>query len=107
MTRPLIIILLCLLAGYGIFEARPLIIGPTISLASPADDAVATSGVVTVSGTALRAATLTLDGATLLHEENGDFSSMLALPHGTSLLTLAATDRFGRRVTATRTVFVP
>jgi len=107
MTRYLILAVLCILAGYGLIEARPIIVGPALSVASPADRAVFPGGILTVSGKAVRAATLTLDGAPLLHEEDGSFSSVLGLPHGGSVLTLAATDRFGRRVTATRSIFVP
>ena len=65
------------------------------------------SGIVTVSGKAARAAQLTLDGAPLLHEEDGNFSTTLTFPRGGSVLTFAATDLFGKRVTATRTIFVP
>ncbi len=107
MTRYFILAVLCVLAGYGLVEARPVIVGPALSITSPADNAVFSNGIVTVSGRAARAAVLTLNGATLLHEEDGSFSSVLTLPRGGSILTLAATDRFGRRITTTRAVFVP
>jgi len=107
MTRYLIFAVLCLFAGYGLIEARPVIVGPSLSISSPANDAVFPTGIVAISGTAARAATLTLNGAIMLHEKDGFFSSVLTLPRGGSILTFTATDRFGKRVSTTRSVFVP
>ena len=107
MTRYLILAVLIVFAGYGLIEAWPLIEGPSLSIAFPADNATVPGGIVTVRGDAPRAAQLTLDGALVLHQEDGSFSSVLSFPHGGSILTFAATDRFGRTVTATRTIFVP
>ncbi|HUY62705.1 MAG TPA: hypothetical protein VMV50_02880 [Candidatus Paceibacterota bacterium] len=108
MTKYLIIVVLVVLAGYGVKEAVPLLAGPALAVSAPADGMTASpSGIVVVSGTAARAAVLTLDGAQLLHDQDGSFSSTLTLPRGGSILTLVATDRFGRSVTRTRTVYVP
>ena len=107
MTRYLLISVLVLLAGYGLVEAWPLLAGPSLSVTSPVENASIPGGIVTVSGRALRVAELSLDGAPLLHDEQGNFSTTLTFPRGTSILTLSATDRFGRRVTLTRDIFIP
>lgn len=107
MLKEAVIVLLVILAGYGAIEARPLVMGPTLSLASPADGTVVEGGILTVSGHATRAVALMLDGAPVLPTENGSFSQTLSLPRGGSYLTLTATDRFGRTVSRTRNVFVP
>ena len=107
MTKYLTIAILLTLAGYGLCEAWPLITGPSLSLVSPANNASFPDGVVVIQGKAVHASQLILDGAPVLREENGDFSATLAFPRGNSLLTFSASDRFGRRVTATRTIFVP
>ena len=107
MTKYLTLAILLLLAGYGLVKAWPLIMGPTLSIASPTNNAPFPSGVAVVRGMAVRTAILTLNGANLLHEENGAFSSTLTFPRGGSILTFTATDRFGRTVTATRNIFVP
>lgn len=107
MTRYLIGAILLILVGYGIVEAWPLIAGPTLYISSPANDASLPGGIVTVSGEAKRAALLTLDGMPLLHDQDGNFSSTLTFPEGGSILTFSVTDRFGRQVTETRTIFVP
>jgi hypothetical protein len=106
MTRRLLIALLALLAGYGALKAWPLIAGPSIALAAPRQDASVSGTVVTVSGTVARVAVLTLDGAPLPHDESGRFSATLALPQGASVLTLEGVDRFGRRTTVERDIYV-
>jgi len=107
MTRYLIIAVLLILVGYGLIEAWPLLAGPSLSIASPIQDAPYPGGVVSIRGNAARAAALTLNGAPVLHDQDGGFSSTLTFPRGGSILTFVATDRFGRTVTATRSIFVP
>ena len=107
MTKYFTLTILLLLAGYGCIKALPLVLGPSLSIVSPTDNASFPGGIVTVQGNASRTARLTLDGAVIFHEENGNFSSILSFPRGGSILTFVATDRFGRKVTATRTIFVP
>jgi len=107
MTRYLIGAVLFILAGYGLVEAWPLIAGPALSITSPTNNASFSSGIVNVQGRAKRAATIRANGALLLQDQNGDFSSTLTFPHGGSILTFSATDRFGRTVIATRTIYVP
>jgi len=97
-------ILLLLVAGYGVLKAVPLISGPRIDIATLSTDA---SGLTTLSGTAVHTETLSLDGGTLLIDGNGTFSKTLTLPRGSAILTLTATDRFGRHRTTERTVVVP
>ncbi len=107
MTRLLILVVFVSVLGYGFVKAWALLAGPTLSLASPGNDASIPGGIVTVSGKATRTVALKLDGATILPDENGAFSSVLTFPHGASILTITATDRFGRTVSKRRTIFVP
>ena len=107
MLRYFIALVLILLIGYGCIEAWPLLSGPSLFIVSPLHNSSYPGGIVAVRGRVERAATLTLNGALVLHDQNGDFSSTLTFPHGGSILTFVATDRFGRTVTATRNIFVP
>ncbi len=106
MTRYLTAIVLILLAGYGFIEAWPLIKGPELLVISPGDNATFPTGILTISGNAARATSLTLNGAPLPHDQEGNFSSILTYPLGGSILTFVAIDRFGRTVTVTRIIFV-
>ncbi len=107
MTRYLMAFVLLVVVSYGLLEAWPLLAGPSLSILSPVENAAYPSGIVSIRGTAARAAVLTLDGAPVLHDQEGGFSSTLTFPRGGSILTFVATDRFGRTVTATRSIFVP
>ncbi len=108
MTKRLLIALFVALAIYGGIEAWPIVAGPTLSISAPAQNAtLPPDGIVTVRGNVARAAKLTLDGTLIDREENGDFSATLTLPRGGAILTMTAADRFGRSVTASRSVFVP
>jgi len=105
-TRLSLGIVLAALVLYGAIELRPLVSGPSLTITLPENDTSYQSGLVTVSGRAGHASSLTLDGAAVLPDQSGNFETSLALPRGTSILTLAATDRFGRTVRAARTVYV-
>lgn len=105
--RNVLLALLVAVAVYGLIEAYPLLSGPTLLIIAPGDGQVEATGVATISGTSLRAVSLTLNGAPLLADQEGHFGATLAYPAGTSILTFVARDRFGRTRTATRTIYVP
>ena len=95
------------LVAYGIIEARALLSGPSLVVDAPADGAEYLDGLVTIQGAMRYGVSLILDGATLLPNQDGRFETVLAFPSGSSILTLVATDRFGRNMTKTRTIYVP
>lgn len=104
-TRPIAAIVLTILAGYGLVASWPLLTGPVIAIASP--QAYATSGgAILIQGQATHTKTLWLNGAPLLMDESGNFNASLTLPSGGAIVSLTATDRFGREVTERRAVFV-
>lgn len=105
--RIALIITLVIVAGYGVIEALPILSGPQLTLRTPINGTSTPNGFIRVSGHVARVTKLTLDGATLLSDNNGSFSRVLALAPGTSILTLTASDRFGHTVTDTRTIFFP
>jgi len=105
--RTIIVIVLVLLIGYGAKEAWPLLAGPQLSLTSPRNSERIDTGFTTISGTAIHTTGVTVDGATVLTDQQGHFSTALTLPRGGAILTISATDRFNRTVTEQRTVFVP
>lgn len=100
-------LVLLLLAAYGAKEAYPLIAGPSIRIDSPIDYATYPDGEVLVSGVASRTETLYLNGGPLLIDQKGNFNTSLTLPQGGAILSLTATDRFGRTRTVRRNVYIP
>ena len=98
-------LVLLLVLGYGLIKAWPLVSGPDIRLNTEIPGGA--PGVVTVSGRAIHTETLYLNGGILLIDDRGNFEKTLTLPHGSAILSLTATDRFGRSVYERREVFVP
>ena len=107
LVRGAIAIALLILLGYGAMEARPLVSGPSLALTSPADGQTSPDGLITVSGRAMRVSELTINGDPVLMEEHGAFSRLIVLPRGGAILTVVATDRFGRTITKQESVYVP
>lgn len=107
MAKPLIAVVLLALVAYGGVKAWPLIAGPSIVIDSPAENAIVPGGVVAIRGRAEHASRLSLNGAPLLRDTQGNFSTMLAFPDGGSTLVFSAADRFGRETRAERSVLVP
>lgn len=100
-------LVLLILLGYGGFKALPLLEGPTLVVTSPKEGETFADGFVRIQGTALHTENLALNGGTLLIDESGHFSTVLVVAHGGAILSLTATDRFGKTETVRRTIFVP
>lgn len=105
--RTITVIVLLIVCGYGLKEAIPLLTGPTLALNSPQNGESIHNGFIKISGTAMHTQSVSLDGSPVLTDQTGHFSTDLTLPRGGAILTLTATDRFGRTTTERRTVFVP
>jgi hypothetical protein len=105
-TRTIAAVFLLALAAYGLVAAFPILSGPTLSIISPDGFQLLPDGHTLIEGTAKHTETLWLNGAPLLMDEEGRFSTALTLPSGGAILSLTATDRFGREVTERRSVFV-
>lgn len=107
MLRTGTILVLVVLAAYGVLEGFPLLSGPHISIMSPGDGQSFGDGFVTIKGIASHTENLALNGAPLLIDSAGHFETTLVLPHGGAILSLTATDRFGKSQSVRRTIFVP
>lgn len=106
-VKGVIALVLLALVGYGLLEARHLIAGPSISLDTPGDYTSFPDGFIPVSGRANNTESLALNGGLLPMDEEGRFAETLLLPEGGGILSVTATDRFGRTVTERRMIYVP
>ncbi len=106
-TRAIAAVALSLLLGYGLIASWPLLSGPSLTITSPGAYDTVEGGALTLEGRAKHTETLWLDGAPLLMDESGRFRASLTLPSGGAILSLTATDRFGREITERRSVFIP
>lgn len=100
-------LMVLLVISYVLFQARNLIQGPRIELQGELPT-VQHERMVTLRGTAKNIVSLTLNGNTIFTDEHGNFSKVLVLPNGYTIMTLMAKDRFGRTTSLTRSfVLVP
>ena len=99
------IISLVILVGiallYGAFRAYPLIAGPSITLYAPHDGDIVASSTFQISGLALRAREITLQGRPITIDAEGRFVETLVAESPYTILVLVATDQYGAQVTKT------
>ena len=83
-----------IVVGYAYFEGRALMYGPTIDV-SPRVMEVS-DPFITVSGTARRIASLSLNGAPIPVTEDGGFEEGYVLAPGYNRIILDARDKYGK-----------
>lgn len=91
------------------FQARNLILGPSITL-SPESIATTTyhARMVTITGQARNITKLTFNGKEIHTDKEGHFTHTFMLEQGYSIMTLSARDRFRRTTSLSRPyVYVP
>jgi len=86
--------------GYGFFEARRLLEGPSITIESPTDMQATASALLTVEGVAENISFLTINDKPALTDEAGRFTHKLSPPPGATTVEVEGTDRFGRSASA-------
>ena len=106
MKRGIIIVVILLIIGYGLFEARKLLEGPEISIQSPASGTATSSAIVTIVGKAQNIAFLTINDGPAYTDEAGKFVYQFSPPPGYTVVTVAAVDRFGRRASTSVSINV-
>lgn len=91
---------IALFAGYGLFQARYLIMGPVINLYKPLSG-LTESPIAAVAGRARNVSYIDLDGRQIYIDETGEFNEKLLLSRGYNIIKLSARDKFGRTVEKT------
>lgn len=103
--KKVLIILLVLggigsIIGYGFFEARRLLAGPSIVIHTPQDGSRISDSLLTVEGEARNISFLTINDRQVLTDEAGHFTNKLTPPEGANVISIEGTDRFGRHTSA-------
>ena len=88
----------CVIVFYGLFEAHRLLAGPQITVTAPLPGSATSSVTMVITGTARNISFLTVNDTPAYTDESGQFSITLAPPRGYTVVTIAASDRFGRSV---------
>lgn len=86
---------------YVQFQARNILLGPTIALTN-ASPVLQHERTLTLAGKAQNIVKLTINGREIHTNEQGEFAQALVLENGYTIVTLRAQDRFGRETTLTR-----
>lgn len=94
-----------LLVGYGLWNARHIIIGPTIEIFSPTQDVETRENVLTVNGRAKNAAFISLNEKPISVDTEGLFEQRLLLSPGSNNIEIKVRDRFQQEVKKTITVY--
>src|SRR3989344_2710151 len=98
-----LIVFFLIVAGYAYFEGRALLYGPAIEI-SPRVMEV-DEPFITISGTALRIVSLSLNGMPISVTEKGDFEEGYVLTPGYNRLILNARDKYGKTTERTIEIF--
>jgi hypothetical protein len=80
--------------GYAIFEARGIVLGPTIDV--PAGISEVHQAYVLIQGRATRISSLAMNGQQIQVTESGDFAQPYLLAPGYNRILLDAKDSYGR-----------
>ncbi len=91
------LLVIAIIVGYGIYRAKTLAEGPKITVIEPRDGSLSAASLITVSGTAKNISFLNLNGSQIFTDEAGAFSEKILLANGYNVITLSASDRFGRK----------
>ncbi len=89
------------LLGYGAFQAKNFVQGPTVRIESPRDGVAVHDSFIEIRGTAKNVSYLTLNGDKIFTDEAGTFTESRLLSPGYNIVTIGAKDRFGRTSTET------
>ncbi len=90
-----LVLVLCLLLGYAVFQARFILAGPQITFAGEMSS-VQQERVINLEGTTANIVSLSLNGREIYTDKQGHFKEALILENGYTIATLEAHDRYGR-----------
>lgn len=93
LTVAVFVLILFGVASYGAYQARAYLSGPHIIIESK----MLEGRLLGLAGTAERIAFLSLQGKQIFTDENGRWQETLLLLPGYNSVSIAATDRFGRK----------
>jgi len=98
-------VLIFTIVGYSGFAAKRIFEGPQIIIDAPIDGATMSDSLVEVRGTTKNALSLTLNGRLIAIDTTGRFFEQLLLSYGYNIIEIVASDRAGKTITKTVTLF--
>ena len=96
-----IILFLVVVLGYTGYEIQRVVLGPIIRVDSPKNGAIVSTSSIEIRGVAKNIQDISLDGRKIFIDEKGNFSEELLMSPGYNVITLDASDKFGRQTEKT------
>ena len=93
-----VIIIIGIIVIYTITRSLNYARGPEIYIFSPTNGLIATTSTIVISGRVLRVNKISLNGKSILIDENGYWKETLIIFSGLNKITVTAEDQFGRNV---------
>src|SRR3989344_9479761 len=90
-------IILLILLGYTTYETQRIAFGPRINMTSPVNGSLVSDPLVNISGIAKNINDISLNGRKIFLDEKGNFSENMLLSYGYNVITLEASDKFGKK----------
>ena len=84
--------------AYGAFRIYPLLSGVQVIIYTPKDFEEVSTSTFVISGKALRANEIEIQGRPILIDKNGNFSETLVSLYPYTIITVEATDKYGGKV---------
>ncbi len=88
-----------IIVGYSAFQAKNLVLGPQVTITEPRNGSSVPHEIVTIRGEARNISAISLNDSPIFITNTGLFEEKLIAPPGYSIMTLRASDRFGRSIT--------
>lgn len=97
----LVVLLILVACFYGATKAYPLIAGPSVVIYSPQDGETVASSTFELSGKAKRVKEIRVQGRPIPIDTDGHFVELLVAMEPYTILTITATDFYGKTVIKT------
>lgn len=101
-----IIIFLFLFLGYGMFEGKKILSGPSLTITQPQNGQSFTNQNNEISGSVSNASFIRLNDRQIFVDKNGVFREPLTLLSGYNIIRIEVEDKFGKKVQKELKVFL-
>lgn len=101
-----ILVILIPLLGYVFFQYRFAFFNPGLRIQNPIENAKVTSDVVSVTGKTDQNVLITINGTSVLVDNNGYFTKDVMVFPGPMTITVTAVNSFGRKMTVQRHIVI-
>lgn len=103
----LAIIIIFVFILYSAYESYNLITGPKITILSPENGSSIDNNWFLLEGIAKNVSFISLNDRKIFIDDKGNFKEKLLLPYGYTIIKIDASDRFGKKVNKTLSLYRP